>query len=76
MAFKSGMLSKRIFRSGQLVLVEGMYGDLWGDWLPLMQGDTFPQHPEMGDTKWTYSGPLGTRLPLPRWSGSERGRGW
>ncbi|NBD23765.1 hypothetical protein [Paenibacillus glycinis] len=66
MALRPELLTKRIFRSGQLVPLDGMYGDLWGSFLPLLQGETFPSHREMGESKWTYKGSLGMGLPEER----------
>ena len=47
---------KRKFKSGQSVQYEGLYADDWGDRLHLLQGDQFPSNPQMGDTRWTYTG--------------------
>lgn len=63
MAMRPGLLEKRIFKSGQVVPLDGIYGNLWGGWLPLIQGDVFPPHPAMGESKWTYRGALGSGLP-------------
>ena len=51
--------TKRKYKSGHLVQVEGLYNDEWGGALLLLQGDVFPVHPHMGDTSWTYAGPFG-----------------
>lgn len=55
--------TERVYRSGQPVPVDGMYGDVWGSLLPLLQGDTFPLHPAMGESKWTFRGALDTGFP-------------
>ncbi|WP_308638335.1 hypothetical protein [Paenibacillus silvisoli] len=55
--------AKRYYKSGQFVPLDGLYGDMWGGWLPFMKGDQFPSHPTMGASKWSYEGPLATGLP-------------
>lgn len=60
---KSEKEAKRYYKSGEFVPFDGMYGDVWGGWLPLIQGDRFPAHPDMGVSKWLYQGPLETGLP-------------
>lgn len=62
---RQGLLSKRMFRTGQAVPLEGLYEDLWGCCLPLLRDVSFPPHPTMGDSKWSYKGPLG--MGLPHW---------
>ncbi|MBB3113008.1 hypothetical protein FHS18_005110 [Paenibacillus phyllosphaerae] len=54
--------AKWTFISGQEVAYDGVYTNVWGGRLPLVRGDRFPMHPEMGACRWTYSGPLGERL--------------
>ncbi|SEP11352.1 hypothetical protein [Paenibacillus sp. OV219] len=63
---KSENASKRYYKSGEFVPFDGIYGDVWGGWLPLIQGDLFPAHPEMGISKWLYHGSLATGLPEQR----------
>ncbi|QHW30978.1 hypothetical protein GZH47_09020 [Paenibacillus rhizovicinus] len=72
MGLKPELLSKRIFRSGQVVPLDGLYGNMWGGSLPLLQGDLFPRHPVMGDAKWTYQGTLGMGLPQMKRSDDKR----
>lgn len=55
--------AKWTFISGQEVAYDGLYTNVWGSKLPLMQGDRFPMHPQMGACRWTYSGPLTSGLP-------------
>ncbi|AZN39903.1 hypothetical protein [Paenibacillus albus] len=69
---KSENAFKRYYKSGEFVPFDGMYGDVWGSWLPLIQGDRFPAHPEMGLSKWLYHGTLATGLPSPRQSSLKR----
>ncbi|QHT59771.1 hypothetical protein GXP70_07265 [Paenibacillus lycopersici] len=73
MARRRELLAQRIFMSGQTVPQDGVYGNLWGGWLPLLQGDRFPQHPGMDDTKWTYQGTL--TAGLPQWKRAD-GKRW
>ncbi|BBH21890.1 hypothetical protein Back11_32350 [Paenibacillus baekrokdamisoli] len=49
---------RRRFLSGQFVPFDGMFKDIWGGCLPLLQGEFFPVHPDMGQSRWTYEGPL------------------
>jgi hypothetical protein len=62
MDHSSGQRTRR-FASGQFVPFDGMYSDVWGGLLPLLQGELFPSHREMGDSKWSYTGPLSSGLP-------------
>ncbi|MBD2867922.1 hypothetical protein [Paenibacillus arenilitoris] len=56
---------KRRFRSGQWVEFDGLYSDDWGGDLMLLQGESFPVHPVMGDTRWTYAGQPVHRFAKP-----------
>ncbi|WP_040711819.1 hypothetical protein [Paenibacillus curdlanolyticus] len=45
----------RRFKTGTSVLYDGIYTDGWGGELLLLRGESFPRHPEMGATTWTYA---------------------
>ena len=65
-ALNEGDAGKRRFSGGQPVPYDGVFADLWGGCLPLLQGDRFPSDPDMGGSKWTYAGPLSAELPVLR----------
>ncbi len=44
------------YRSGQRVRQGGLYVNDWGGEQVLLPDDTFPSHPQMGHTAWTYAG--------------------
>ena len=54
---EDGDTGRRRFASGQFVPFDGMFTDIWGGGLPLLQGELFPLHTDMGESKWTYAGP-------------------
>ena len=62
---EDGDTGRRRFASGQFVPFDGMFTDIWGGGLPLLQGELFPLHPDMGESKWTYAGPLSHGLQQP-----------
>lgn len=53
---QGGRGTRRRYKSGSSVQLEGVYADEWGGVLLLLQGDVFPTHPQMGATSWTYKG--------------------
>ncbi|MFC5651892.1 hypothetical protein ACFPYJ_22770 [Paenibacillus solisilvae] len=49
---------RRRFASGQFVPFDGIFNDIWGGGLPLLKGELFPLNPDMGESRWTYAGPI------------------